>query len=646
MIPYPRRQVREALALLGIRRLLVGVHDAAFPGTPEEDVGRGTPYGDGAAAFLELVAGLGFDGVQLGPQGALSPDDPSPYNGTSFSRNPVSAALAPLARAEWAELLAPQALAEAVSRDPATVARADHARAHRAVHRALDLAFGSFQRRWADASAGSELARLVAELEAFRVAQAEWLGRDARHVADAGTPDRFTFVQFVVHAQHAALRRRAAALGLVVFGDLPPAWLSHGRAAQSHQSRWPAVALPGPRPTRLSGGRDGPGRPGAAVLQGPPAQGVRRVRRAPDRPSARPRRSLGVPRGRRARASRARGSAAVLLARPRRSRRALRPCHRPTRAAPAGAAAPCRWVGGRARRRAGGAVRRAVRRPHGGCGGGGPRRRSGLRDPQHAAVSAGARPRAARPRPLPRHPEGGPGTRRRRLPERERAPGGLGHARQPRHAPHPAAGGGLGRERRLAGPRRAPGDAPAPPGGAARPLRRAGGHGRPAARAGGRRRALRRPGAAGHDLLHRSPRRARALQRPGDGERLELVAPPPARCRRRVRTPPRRAPRHRPPPGARPRPPLPRPSLLGTAPRAHPRPRARRMTWRGRDRVRNILGRGDGMTTSARPEGARLLGAERPSRVVVEGVSPEVDHGRFPAKRTVGEKVVVEADVY
>ena len=52
------------------------------------------------------------------------------------------------------------------------------------------------------------------------------------------------------------------------------------------------------------------------------------------------------------------------------------------------------------------------------------------------------------------------------------------------------------------------------------------------------------------------------------------------------------------------------------------------------------------MTTSARPEGARLALAERPSRVVVEAVSPEVDGGRFPAKRTVGEKVVVEADVY
>jgi starch synthase (maltosyl-transferring) len=33
------------------------------------------------------------------------------------------------------------------------------------------------------------------------------------------------------------------------------------------------------------------------------------------------------------------------------------------------------------------------------------------------------------------------------------------------------------------------------------------------------------------------------------------------------------------------------------------------------------------------------------TRVVIEGVTPEVDGGRFPVKRTVGEKVVVEADV-
>jgi starch synthase (maltosyl-transferring) len=38
--------------------------------------------------------------------------------------------------------------------------------------------------------------------------------------------------------------------------------------------------------------------------------------------------------------------------------------------------------------------------------------------------------------------------------------------------------------------------------------------------------------------------------------------------------------------------------------------------------------------------------ARAPSRVIVEGVRPEIDHGRFPIKRVVGEPVVVEADLF
>ena len=34
------------------------------------------------------------------------------------------------------------------------------------------------------------------------------------------------------------------------------------------------------------------------------------------------------------------------------------------------------------------------------------------------------------------------------------------------------------------------------------------------------------------------------------------------------------------------------------------------------------------------------------ARIVIEGVQPEVDCGLFPIKRTVGEKVVVEADIF
>ncbi|MFQ5846249.1 MAG: alpha-1,4-glucan--maltose-1-phosphate maltosyltransferase [Candidatus Methylomirabilales bacterium] len=37
---------------------------------------------------------------------------------------------------------------------------------------------------------------------------------------------------------------------------------------------------------------------------------------------------------------------------------------------------------------------------------------------------------------------------------------------------------------------------------------------------------------------------------------------------------------------------------------------------------------------------------EWPGRVIIEGVKPEIDGGRFPIKRTVGEKVVVEVDIF
>ena len=33
-------------------------------------------------------------------------------------------------------------------------------------------------------------------------------------------------------------------------------------------------------------------------------------------------------------------------------------------------------------------------------------------------------------------------------------------------------------------------------------------------------------------------------------------------------------------------------------------------------------------------------------RVIIEDVTPQVDEGRYPAKRTAGEEVVVEADVF
>src|SRR5438128_3765420 len=53
---------------------------------------------------------------------------------------------------------------------------------------------------------------------------------------------------------------------------------------------------------------------------------------------------------------------------------------------------------------------------------------------------------------------------------------------------------------------------------------------------------------------------------------------------------------------------------------------------------------GGSLTMAPARELMRLREGRR--RVVIEGVQPEIDGGRFPVKRVVGERVTVEADVF
>ena len=56
--------------------------------------------------------------------------------------------------------------------------------------------------------------------------------------------------------------------------------------------------------------------------------------------------------------------------------------------------------------------------------------------------------------------------------------------------------------------------------------------------------------------------------------------------------------------------------------------------------------RGASRARTTTREAAGPLDAQLQRRVIVEAVTPEVDEGRYPAKRTVGEDLIVEADVY
>lgn len=103
-----RDDIRAALRLLDVERFVLSIHDQSFPSEPEEESGWGSPYTRGGEAFLRFVSEMGFNAVQLGPQGIVSRSDPSPYTSSLFGGNPLS--LSPHALAHMnltAELLSP-----------------------------------------------------------------------------------------------------------------------------------------------------------------------------------------------------------------------------------------------------------------------------------------------------------------------------------------------------------------------------------------------------------------------------------------------------------------------------------------------------------------------------------------------------------
>lgn len=258
-----RPQMTEALNLLGIRHFLLGIHDTAFPGLPGEDIGCGSPYSDGAAQFLRFVRDLGFNGIQFGPQGITSPGNPSPYDGTFFSRNPLALAPLPLTRSRW-KLLDPGWLAELIAPDRLERSQVNRAFALRASQRISAEACARFRQALVhgEQPGGTSMQDRWAR---FRRRHAEWLARDAlyevlrenyggnvwRHWGESEAArldqqlyapqpgcegsarrriqslqarhrhaiDDFCFTQFLLAEQHRALRRRCRNLELKLFGD-------------------------------------------------------------------------------------------------------------------------------------------------------------------------------------------------------------------------------------------------------------------------------------------------------------------------------------------------------------------------------------------------------------------------------------------
>ncbi len=227
--------------------MLLAIHDASFPADAEEDTGRGGPATRAAARLFGYARSLGFTGIQLGPQGQTARDNPSPYDGTIFSRHLGNLALGSLRPGGAFEGLVGDAeLARAVLADPGGPAQ--HRRAHDAHHRLIEAAYAALPAR----------PDLRDRLRAFRAEHAGWLDRDALHAAlcaehggagfrdwpaadrdlwltdddarrarraarmhhHAAAIDRYAFGQLLVHEELARVRREAGRHRLALYGDL------------------------------------------------------------------------------------------------------------------------------------------------------------------------------------------------------------------------------------------------------------------------------------------------------------------------------------------------------------------------------------------------------------------------------------------
>ncbi len=307
-----QRLLTAAFATLGVRRLVFAIHDVSFPSLASEDVGRGAPGTRASLELLSFVRELGFNAMQLGPQGQTARDNPSPYDGTIFSRNVDSI---PLATFESPELraLVGGGLASLAMRG--ATARADHGRAHDVLHDLVRTAYAAFDRE--------RPAALVERLAQFRSLHREWLDRDALYAAisashgGAGFRDwghdlelwaphpgaeaahearktelarqhgraieEYAFAQLVAHEAHAAFRREASERGLALYADLQvgladsDAWTLRGLLLRSHvMGAPPSRTTPAGQPWNYGvfdpglyyqDGGDEPGSPPGPVLR-------------------------------------------------------------------------------------------------------------------------------------------------------------------------------------------------------------------------------------------------------------------------------------------------------------------------------------------------------------------------------------------
>lgn len=165
--------IREALKVLGKKRLAFISHAPSFPAECGKNTGFGTSNSNAAKKLMDFLSGV-FTDVQLGPSGKTKSIDASPYTGTIFSNNPLFIDLEQLSSDEWHNILSKETYNRICSNNPnKDTNKTAYSYIFGAQEEALKEAFENFKK--------SDF--LKAEFEEYKRRNAFWLEKDSLYEA-------------------------------------------------------------------------------------------------------------------------------------------------------------------------------------------------------------------------------------------------------------------------------------------------------------------------------------------------------------------------------------------------------------------------------------------------------------------------------
>ncbi|MEI8389971.1 MAG: 4-alpha-glucanotransferase [bacterium] len=176
-----KKAIQKALKVLNKKNLSMIVHGPSFPSSEGQDYGIGSPNTRGGQSFMAFLSDLGFNGIQLGPEGKTKSIDASPYIGTMFSNNPLFIDLYQLTQKDFSGILSFETFDKIVNNNPSQHNRVAYGYIYKNSDSALREAFNNFKKKLSEGD--SSVKKLNNKLQEFVKKNQYWLEKDALYEA-------------------------------------------------------------------------------------------------------------------------------------------------------------------------------------------------------------------------------------------------------------------------------------------------------------------------------------------------------------------------------------------------------------------------------------------------------------------------------